>query len=279
MDITWSVFPKFYSHLSIEQLADLIHHVGLDTTNVVIRDGFWVTKANIRQELPAFVKRMDALGLKIAFSTAGFMLEDVLADDTPLAALAECGVKQFRMGYFKWNKGQSPAESMDDGRRQMAQLAELCARHDLRAVYQVHHGTLIHNAWAAWQLVHDLPAENVGVMLDPGNQVNEGWDHWMTAVHLMGPHLAAMGIKDGGVYRDGDLTGEKKGWYARLGVTLQEGRVNWYDVARALKSVHFAGTFVFMPFYDKDGIDVMTAKLKAEVSYLRDVIATVEKEA
>ena len=35
-----SIFPKFYKHLDVHGLATLVREVGLDTTNVIIRDGF-----------------------------------------------------------------------------------------------------------------------------------------------------------------------------------------------------------------------------------------------
>ena len=278
MNITWSVFPKFFRRLSVDQLAGLIKEVGLDTTNAVIRDGYWVTREGLASELPAFVKAMDGHGLKVRFVTAGFMPESLLADETPLKVLADCGLTEFRMGYFQWDKSTSPGQCMEDARGQMARLAELCGKYGLRAVYQVHHGTLVPSPWAVWYMLKDLPAEQVGVMLDPGNQVNEGWEKWHRSVKLLGDHLVSMGIKDGGVYRDGDPAGEAKGWRRTLEVPLTEGVVNWYEVVRALKAVDFTGTFVYMPFYHQDDISAMRKVLAEEVAYLRNVVQTVEAE-
>ncbi|MFW6061467.1 MAG: sugar phosphate isomerase/epimerase family protein [Planctomycetota bacterium] len=278
MQITWSTFPKFFRHLSAPQLAAMVREVGLDTTNAVIRDGYWSSKTDLAESLPAFCRTMADEGLKVEFCTAGFMPHEIQEDEGLLAVMAEAGIREFRMGYFQWDTSHTPAACLDEAKRQMEGLARQCERHGLRAVYQVHHGTLIPSAWAAWELVRDLPAEHVGVMLDPGNQTQEGWEAPKRSAHLLGKHLVSVGIKDGGVYRDGDKTGLKKGWRKTLGVTLNEGMVDWYDVARALKSVDFAGTFVYMPFYDQGDPAAMAAKLKDEVAYLRDVIAAVEAE-
>ncbi len=277
MKITWSIFPKFYQHLSAAELADLIKHVGLDTTNVVIRNGYWVSEDTMKESLPRFVSTMENAGLKLGFATAGFMPEKVLADDTPLAILADNGIKEFRMGYFRWDRQKTPAQCMEDARAQMESMASLCEKHRIRAVYQVHHGTLIPGAWAAWYLVKDLPSKYVGVMLDPGNQVYEGWEDWMRSAHLLGDKLVAMGIKDAGVHRGDDTDNEKKGWW-RTFVSLEEGVSDWYEIARALKSVDFTGTFVYMPFYHSDDSAAMTSTLKGEVSYLRKAFAAVEAE-
>ncbi|MFW5841078.1 MAG: sugar phosphate isomerase/epimerase family protein [Planctomycetota bacterium] len=278
MDITWSIFPKFFKHLSIQQLAELIGQVGLDTTNLVIRKGYWVAPDTLETDAPAFVEAMRSAGLEVRFATAGFMPEQLIADDTPLAVLADCGITEFRMGYFQWDETRSPSACIETARGQMEQLAGICQRRGIRAVYQIHHGTLVPSPWSVWQLVRGLPAEYVGVMLDPGNQAMEGWEKWRRSMALLGDHVVAMGIKDAGVFRDGDPAGEAKGWRRKLEVPLTEGVVNWYEVVRALREFDFAGTFVYMPFYHNDNPQKMTETLAEEVAYLRDVVRQVEQE-
>lgn len=43
MEITWSVFPKFQKHLDPRGLAAFVRDIGVDTTNIVVRDGYWAT--------------------------------------------------------------------------------------------------------------------------------------------------------------------------------------------------------------------------------------------
>lgn len=262
MKIKWSLFPKFYGHLAVKELAQLVKDVNLDTVNVVIRNGFPVNRDNVKTALPAYVKAMEGEGLSISFATAGFMPEEIHADETLLAALAESGILEFRMGYFSWDKSKTPGECADDALRQMEQLVPLLEKYGIRAVYQIHHRKLLTGPWAVWPLVRNLPHEYVGVMLDPGNQMHEGWESWMQACHLLGRHLVAMGIKDG-VNALGDAPFE---W-----VPCGQGDVDWGEVAHALKSVDFEGTFVFMPFYDEKNPEKIKPRLKEEVAYVRDV--------
>ncbi len=269
MKIKWSIFPKFSGGMQPQALAQFIRDINLDTVNLVIRKGFPVTRENMKSALPQFVKSMAEEGLKITFATAGYMPEEILADEALLAVPAESGIRAFRMGYFSWDKRRTPGECADDARRQMEQLVPLLEKHNIKAVYQVHHGRLFTEAWSVWPLVRDLPPEYVGIMLDPGNQLHEGWQRWEPACHLLGRHLAAMGIKDG-----------LKSTRARAfdWVPCGQGDIDWFEVARALKSVDFEGTFVFMPFYDPDDPAAQKAKLKDEVAYVRAVFAEVEAE-
>lgn len=277
MDITFSIFPKFYASYSVEQLAELVGQVGLDAVNLVIRKGYWVSPDNLAAEAPAFVQKMDQAGVKVTFATAGFSAEEIIADDTPLKVLADCGICEFRMGYFRGFK-EDPAAGLDDARAKMEQVAEVCSRAKIRAVYQVHHGTLIPSALAAYYMLRDLPPEAVGVMIDPGNQMHEGREKFGRSVRLLGDFLSSAGIKDVTVSRDADRADQPdKGWSMQWDL-LSRGMINWHDFVRALKSVDFGGTFVWMPFYHEKDTDAMTKGLAEEVAYMRKVVQEIDAE-
>lgn len=278
MNATFSIFPKFYKHLGAEQLAELIHDVGLDTTNLVIRDGYWVTPDGLKSELPQFLKVMEAAGLKVTFATAGFSPDQLLWDPTPLKVFAENGITEFRMSYFRV-QGADVRMSFQIARGKLEPLVDLCAEAKVRAVYQLHHGTLFPSASAAFGLVYGLDAEWIGVMLDPGNQNFEGYESWSTAVGLLGEYVRAVGVKDTAIARDPARADQPdKGW-KRTWATLDAGETNWHDLVRALHGAAFEGTFVWMPFYHQDDPDEMTRTLKREVAYLRKVVADVQAEA
>jgi hypothetical protein len=274
MQITFSIFPKFYRHLDPRGLAALVHEVGLDTTNAVIRDGYWVTPGGMAKELPAFVKAMEEEGLEVRFATAGFSADSLIADSNPLAILADSGVVEFRMDYFRVKDGD-PRRSMAEAREALERLVPNLERHGVRAVYQLHHGTLIPSPSAAWQLVKGLPARWIGVELDPGNQAYEGFECWDRAAKLLGEYAVALGVKDVAFVRSPEHAEDPdKGW-RRIWAPLDEGITNWHEVVSALDAIDFKGTFVFMPFYDENDPEAMTQKLKREVAYLRGVVAQV----
>lgn len=276
MKITFSIFPKYYRHLGLEELAALVREVGLDATNVVIRDGYWVTRANMAEALPEFVRTMRASGLDTTFATAGFEFDELLNDPTPLAVLAESGVTDFRPAYFK--REPDVRKAFASAREKLRRLAPLCERYGTRCVYQVHHGTLVPSASAAYRLIEGLPARAVGIELDPGNQAFEGFEDWEASARLLGEHLAAFGVKDSSLVREDSRAGEpSKGWTRRW-CPVYEGVTNWHDVVKACAAVGFRGTFIFMPFYDPDDPAAITRKLGREVAYLREVLAAVEAE-
>lgn len=276
MQATLSIFPKFYGHLDTRGLAALVREVGLDTTNLVIRDGYWVSESNLAETLTEFMRVMRSEGLEPRFATTSYSAETLAADPTPLALLAEYGIREFRIGYFR--AGDDPRRALESARRSLEALSERCARHGIRAVYQVHHGTLIPNASAGWHVMNGLPSEYIGLELDPGNQSFEGFERWDRSARLLGDYLIAVGVKDTAVEREpGREEAPDKGW-KRTWVPIYEGVTDWHELARELSAVDFRGTMVFMPFYDENDPTAMTAKLKREVAYLRAVLANVEAE-
>jgi sugar phosphate isomerase/epimerase len=274
LDITYSIFPKFFAGLDVKGLAALVREVGLDTVNLTIRKGYWVTQENLAEEAPAFVKAMADEGIKVSFATAGYMPEE-MADGESLRILADSGITDFRMGYFKKAGRLGMRQAQIEARRAMEGVAEVCAKAKIRAVYQVHHGTDIINAMSAYQMVKDLPPQHVGIMLDPGNQAHEGWEKWPKAASLLGDYLAAWGIKDTAIGRDESKVDEaSKGWH-QYWVPCDQGRTNWYEVGKACQQVNFRGTFVFMPFYSEKDKQEMRRLLKPEVAYVRQVMENV----
>lgn len=213
-------------------------------------------------------------GLTVHFATAGFTPSQVCDNPDLLRILNDNGITAFRMSYFH-PSDTTPAQALTAAREQLERMVEHCSRFGLKAVYQVHHGTLVTNSIAAWQLVNGLPAGAIGIMLDPGNQSFEGFENWDTAARLLGDYLCAVGVKDSCIRHDpAQAQTPGKGWQRRW-CSCTEGTVNWHDVFTALHAHNFDGTLVFMPFYHSDDPARMTETLRQETAYIRTVIDTV----
>ncbi len=277
---TLSLFPKFLPDQSPDAVAAVVREVGLDTVNVVVRDGFPVSNANFVQELPRYVARLREQGLAVHYCTWGVMPEEAATSDGQdrLRALADSGITDFRMGYFQIKEG-NPGKSLDAARRGLATMAEAAGRHGLRAIYQVHHHTLVVAPSTAYHLVNDLDPAHLGVMIDPGNQAYEGHERPELTIGLLDRHIAAVGIKDTATSRDPGKAGEERKGWTRTWVGIDQGEARWHDLFRGLKRIDFDGTCVFMPFYHSNDPEQHVATLKREVAYLRSVLEMVNAEA
>jgi sugar phosphate isomerase/epimerase len=273
MKITYSIFPKFFKHLDVHALAGLVRELDLDTTNMVVRDGYWCQRATLARDVPAFVKAMETEGLKIRFATAGFSPTDVVAKPELAQILGEHGVREFRLDYFK-PTGDVPGD-FRRARADLERVLPILEKANVRAVYQLHHGTLVSSPSAAYHLVNGLPVEWIGIEPDPGNQTFEGHENFMTSMKLLGEYVVAAGIKDSRITRDETTAHEPtKGW-KREWWPLDEGVTNWHEFVKAMAAIDFHGTFVMMGHYDEKDVDSHRRKLKREVAYLKTVVREV----
>lgn len=273
MALRFSIFPKFLQHLDAGAMIDAVLAAGLDTTNVVVRDGFWVSQSELATELPAFLEIARSRGVEVDFATAaGLQLAALAADDTPLAVLAEHGIRDVRVGYVP--NGEAPRAAIETARTQLGTIERSCLKHGIRAIYQVHHGRCVASASAAAMLVDGLDPRAVGVMIDPGNQQHEGWERPHTQFGLLGAQVAAIGVKDVAVERGGERDGPGKGW-RRNWVSCAEGVIDWRAVFAAARDAAFDGSLVLMPFYHAGEGETRAhlATLTGEVDYLRRELA------
>lgn len=252
----------------------MIREVGLDTTNLVVREGFQVTPEYMAEELPLFLRVMRREGLEIRFATTDYSAETLLAKPEILTQLAEAGIRDFRMGHFP-DRGGDVRQALRQAREELERLAPLCEQAGIRAVTQLHNNTLIASPGMAYHLFAGLPPEWLGIELDPGNQSRDGYEDWSRSARLLGSSLAALGVKDTGVIRDmGRSDGPDKGW-VRYWTPIDNGMTNWHELVHALNAVDFTGTFVFMPFYAPDDPAEMRRRLREEVAYLRNIVENI----
>src|SRR5215218_9557717 len=100
MQVTWSVFPKFHKHLDPPGLAAFVRDIGVDTTNMIVREGYWVTPGpNLAAETMKFVDAMKREGIDIHYATTGFTLAELIKDPTPLQVFHDNGIRAFRLGH------------------------------------------------------------------------------------------------------------------------------------------------------------------------------------
>ncbi len=272
MQAVWSLFPKAYSDLDVRQLAGLVREVGLDTTNVIVRKGFSIDESNVSTTLPKFINEARKEGIVVNCASTFLTPDAIVSAESPLKVFADNGVREFRMGWFPKEEGDVH-RTLFAAKADMDRVAEACEKYRVRAIYQVHHNTLITSPSAAYLLIKGLLSAWIGIELDPGNQSFQGYEPWNYSVGLLGEHCAWVAIKDTVTWQEVSLIDSPdKGW-RRSFAPLQVGVTNWSRLVEALVENKFDGTFVFMPFYDENDADKRTAKLKQEVAYLRDICA------
>jgi sugar phosphate isomerase/epimerase len=263
-------FPKFLAGLDVESLATQVRSVGCDGVAIPVRDGYWVQPNSMAKDLPAFRKSLASFNLSADYAIIGQDPYALAEDPTPLAILAEHGVRQARIGYLR---GDDPSTGFDAGRRALTTVAEHAQRLGIQVVVQCHHGTWHSSAEAAWHFVRGLPPEAIGVKIDPGNQCHEGRSDARRALALLGAHVAACGVKDAAWERT-----VEGGWRCRW-VDVPSGCAGWPNWVTLLAQRGFTGPFVFHAFAHEREPDVLFGALASEVAWLRAALAAASQAA
>lgn len=267
-----SIFPKAFGHIPLDDLGPMLRDARLEMTNLVVRAGFWCEEGNLAESVPRFCRAMSAAGIAVAFSTWTLDPDKLVEAEEELRVLAENGIAQVRIGYFQWRDGSSFAMQLAAAREALSRAVPILARAGVRAVYQVHHGTLVTNPESAAILVEGLPVEQIGIMLDAGNQGHEGGAKWKRAAQILGAHWTALGVKDYVRERQGEPGSLEKGSSMRW-ASCAEGMTNWPEVRDAWATAERSGPWVMQPFYHGDDFTRFRATLRDEVAFLKQVLA------
>ena len=253
------LFPKNYMGRPAEELMMLCKELGIDGPTALIRDGYWMQADNMKETLPAFVRLAEQYGLEVVYAETPFQMEKLPELDDKLAVMADCGIRQFRVDFFA--KNAVPARELAGRLARMTETAAKAAdRHGLRAVVQLHGGAYPHSATAAWPAVKNLDPRYIGVKLDPGtNLLQEGYEDFSYQIGLLGEYIAAIGEKDGAVFREHPSETGAKGWTSRW-VPSQQGMINYDSIFALLKKQNLDIPGILMPFYDEGA-------LQEEVAY------------
>lgn len=256
------LFAKFYQDLTPEQLAEKCATLGFDGPTALVREGYPLTAANLKEALPAYIRTMETAGLEVKYADAPVNPLAAEADAT-VGILAEHGIERIRLDHIL--KTAKPVRELADYARRYAEAAaKLAERHGTQAVIQIHGHCYPHNATAAYSCVKGLDPRYIGIKADPGNNLaQEGYELFDYQIRLLGEYLTALGAKNAALFRGAD------GIWRRSFVPAQEGIADYNLIMRELKGIGFDGPAVLMPFYHEQEPELLTEKLKAELAYLK----------
>lgn len=156
-------------------------------------------------------------------------------------------------------------EAVVDG---FAKVEKIAKMHDVQATIEVHKLNICCSASLAHRLVSYFEPDYIGVILDPGEMVCQGYEGWQLALELLGPYLSYVHIKNSMWLPDGTAADGTKLWTTGA-APLKEGFVDWREVVAALNKVGYSGWMAFEDFSDAP----TETKLAEGLAYLKTLEA------
>ena len=190
------VFSKPFQNLGAEQTAAYVAEIGWDGIECPVRAKGQIEPTRVADDLPRFTTALRRRGLDLYLATTEITSLSQKNAESTLRALAQHGVKRFRLGYWKYDLTRSPADQLKEITPALRDLAAACKDLGLQAGFQNHSG---HNyvgapIWDVFSLIRDLDPAHCGMCFDIGHATIEGGLSWPTQAKLIAPFYTAVYI-------------------------------------------------------------------------------------
>lgn len=168
------------------------------------------------------------------------------------------------MGVGAFQAGASYFELFSRAKAFLAEVEPLARRYGVKALIEIHHGTICPSSSLAYRLVSHFNPELIGVIHDAGNMVHEGFEDYQLGLELLGPYLAHVHLKN--VAYDRPTAGGV--WQPRW-ASLEDGVVNFSRLFDALDGIGYDGWLVVEDF---SGARESRAALKHNCAFVQQLL-------
>jgi len=278
MPLQHAAFTVMMPDLSLAQSAALLRELGFDGVEWRVhiahserpeKPDFWrMNKATIDVatvvDKAAEVRRMSedqgleimALGTYLSYK----MLDDV---ERCMEAARIMGAGSVRVGPPKYDGSENYNALLEEACEGFTAVEDLARQYGVRANVEIHPGNICSSASLAYRLVSNFDPDNIGVILDPGNMIIEGYENWQLGLELLGPYLSHVHVKNAAWFEQRCVAGVKQ-WKASV-TPLKEGHVPWRDLLSILDKLGYKGWLSVEDFAPGD----TRTKLAEDIAYLR----------
>jgi sugar phosphate isomerase/epimerase len=288
----FSVFTASTPEWSPEEAAATLAAQGWDGIEWRVTDqataaepGFWAGNkatwplAGLEDSLPDIARITQAAGLEYSGLGGYARCDNHEQVERVLAATAALGARQVRVNVLPLGNstmgGQAatglPYPQLFDSTREHYEWVAACAaHHGVRALVELHHGTITSSASAARRLLEGLDPRHVGVIHDLGNLVIEGWEDPLPGLQLLGEYLAHIHVKNARWVRGPGTDESGAAVWAHEWAPLQSGQASVLQYFRALAQIGYDGWVTVEDFSTELPLEERTGQ---NLEYLRRTAA------
>jgi len=194
------VFSKPLQWLGYDDLAETLAQAGYGGIDLSVRPKGHVEPERVERDLPRAVEAARKQGLKVEMVVTAIGAADEPFAERTLKTAAQCGVKLYRTGYFKYDFALGVEGTVEKLNRQMAALAALNQRCGITGCYQNHHawadGLFGGMVWDVYYMLKGLDPAWAGCQYDIRHAVAEAGGSWGVGMRLVAPYIRSVCLKD-----------------------------------------------------------------------------------
>lgn len=274
--VEFHVFSKMFQDpvcKGYDGIAELMAKAGFDGIEWTVRPGGHVLPEKAKTDLPRAVEAARKQGLKSTMVVTSITDGAAAESEALLKVAADCGVVQYRPGYYFYDlKKETFRQSLDRIRRGFASLAKAGEKTGLKACYQNHSswGPSVFGGvvWDVYEMVRDLDPRFVGLEYDPMHARFETGLSWRHGLDLVADRIGAVCLKDFHY----SLSRKNAKLHAKAMCAAGQGIVPWREVRQVLDANSVKAPFIVHFEHDFDRKDLLKS-VKAELGYFKGVFS------
>jgi sugar phosphate isomerase/epimerase len=276
--VKFSVFTASTPDWAPDEAARILAEQGWDGIEWRVTDqaaaerpGFWSGNratwplTGLEQSLGDIARITRAAGLEFSGIGGYARCDDHENVERMLAATAALGAHQVRVTMPPLGGGDY-RELFRGARSDLEWVADRAGMHGVKALVELHHGTITSSASAAIRLVEGLDPAHVGVIHDIGNLVIEGHEDFASAFQLLGDHFAHVHVKNAVWDRGSERRGDGSASWAHRWATLRDGQADIGAYFEALVRHGYDGWVTLEDFSTELPLEERT---RDDLAYLR----------
>ncbi|WP_163194630.1 sugar phosphate isomerase/epimerase family protein [Clostridium thermarum] len=223
---------------------------------------------NILEEAQPVRDICEKEGIEICALATYLKTDEIHRIEKVLKAAVVMNCPKIRVNLPQYNGTVNYRDLFMKTQEEIKALEELAKKYMVKVNFEIHHGTIVPSASAAYRLVSGFDSKYIGIIYDAGNMVHEGFEQYQMGLELLGEYLDHVHIKNAAwSLKDTETEGARE-WQCQWS-PVEKGQVNFNKLFAALKSVGYDGYLSFEDFSNDETTDV---KLKRNLEFIKELL-------
>ena len=244
-------FTKCLQFLNFDEIGEVLSFLGFDGADITLRPGGQVEPSEVKTALPLAVKTLQKNNITIPMVVTAITDAGEPFTQSTLQALADSGIKYYRMGWMKYEESKTIQQNLDTHKKAFEKLAALNEKLGIHGDYQNHSGNSVGSpVWDIYEVVKNVNPKYLGVQYDIRHAMTEGAYSWMLGMKRIAPWIRTIDIKD-------FVWGKnEKGEWHHQNVPLGEGMVNFDEFLKEYAKLNVEAPISIHYEYDLGGAEL-----------------------
>ncbi len=262
------MLSKPLEDLSYPELADTVADLGMDGVDLTVRSPGHVLPERVKTDLPIAVRAIRDQGLDVGWLTTAIDSSRSPHAEEIIATAADLGIKQFKLGYFRYAGFGEMRRQIAEVREQLHGIETLCLKYGIQAGVHAHDGpTLSATTHVVSLLLEGIDPAAVCYYPDLGHIGIEGsFGGWIHGLDLLSDRIHMLALENLAQFQEMDPESGAVCWRPKV-VPFDQGFIPFPEAFQYLRQIGYTGYASFQAEYRGPNSfkDLNQAELLAQV--------------